>query len=1066
MTARKIPMTDTGATETPSPATGFPLNVEQRAAVEHGEGPLLVVAGAGTGKTRVITERIRRLLEENPDLAGENILGLTFTDKAAGEMKHRVVKAVGERAEGVWLSTFHKFCLEKILREAAAEAQALEEIDHWILLRRHIGELGLEHFKRLQEPGEFLSDFVKFFSRCQDELVSPDDYDRYVEGLRNKHARLKKTLEGDALGIAEEELARQEELARVYRTSERLLRERKLVTFGAQLLQAVELLRTDPALLGKLREQYRYVLVDEFQDTNIAQLELLWLLAGPSDGAGRGVVGERTSPPFAKNREGWGTRKSENPSQTAPAVNSASKVLTPITAGRCGNILAVGDHNQAIYRFRGASFGSFTYFLESFCGLGKGARGAEAKKFLVPLSRNYRSTQRILNVAHAVIENNEQSPLLPSSKLETEHREGERVRVAEFATPEEEAHWVASEIDRLHEAGAKWRSMAVLYRKHTHRAQLLEALRRRGIPFTIKKLSILSSTLVRDLLAWLRLIGQPSDNVACARALAAPYWGLEPRDLVRLAERAEKNHRRPLGDEAEAAQREAPFDRAGVRLAEFTQLLKQLRQSARKSSASEVLNELIAGLGVAPLPSDADRHYLERFVTFIKEWQKKSEGRQLRDLLEYFSFFQEAGGDIALEEELADDAVQLMTVHGAKGLEFPHVFILRLSKNDFPSGARKAVFEFPPELMKEERPQGDFQIQEERRLFYVALTRAERHLTLSTVVNRRKKPSPFLDDFLMNPKIQKSDTTQSTPKVEVPPIEEASGPAAESAGAAGLFGPAATESRAYSRVALWAKAFHPPRPEPLQLSASAIDAYERCPMKYMFQHLWSVRGGPHAAMTFGNVMHTTIKEFVAEVRKRGRVPLEEVLAIYEREWSSAGFADDYQEQEYRKAGREQLEAFHESYSATPADVLYQEKPFELALENEVIVTGRIDQVNRIGKGAAEIVDYKTGKPRDAKKANDDLQLSIYALAAREVLELEPKRLVLYNLMSNEAVATSRDAKSLAAAKQKIGEVADQIRAGEFSAKPGFGCRYCDFKPLCPAHEQLISIRPPIEHAKR
>ncbi|MGA9882307.1 MAG: ATP-dependent DNA helicase [Candidatus Acidiferrales bacterium] len=1008
-----------GGTQT---TAGFPLNAEQRAAVEHGEGPLLVVAGAGTGKTRVITERIRRLLEENPDLAGENILGLTFTDKAAGEMKHRVVKAVGERAEGVWLSTFHKFCLEKILREAAADAQALEDIDHWILLRRHIGELGLEHFKRLQEPGEFLSDFVKFFSRCQDELVSPDDYDRYVASLREKHARLRPTLEGDALEIAEDNLAREEELARVYRTSERLLRERKLLTFGAQLLRAVELLRTDAPLLAKLREQYRYILVDEFQDTNIAQLELLWLLAGPSAAAGQ-------------------------------------------AGGKCGNILAVGDHHQAIYRFRGASFGSFTYFLENFCGLGKGARGPQAKKYLVSLARNYRSTQRILNVAHAVIENNEKSPLLPSSKLETEHREGERVRVVEFGTPEEEAHWVASEIDRLHEAGAKWRAMAVLYRKHSHRAQLLEALRRRGIPFAIKNFSILSSTLVRDLLAWLRLIGQPSDNVACARVLAAPYWGLEPRDLVRLAERADKNHRRALADEAESAQREAPFDRDGVRLGEFTQLLNQLRQLARKSVASELLDELIAGLGVAPLASDADRHYLERLVKFMKEWEKKSEGRQLRDLLEYLSFFNEAGGDIALEEDLAEDAVQLMTVHGAKGLEFPHVFILRLSKNDFPSGTRKTVFEFPPELMKEERPQGDFQIQEERRLFYVALTRARQHLTLSTVVNRRKKPSPFLDDFLMNPQIQKSDTMQSSPKVDLPPMEEAAGPAPESAAAAGLFGGAATESRAYSRVALWAKAFHPPRPEPLQLSPSAIDAYERCPMKYMFQHLWSLRGGAHAATTFGSVMHLTIKEAVAELRKRGRVPLDEVMAIYEREWSSAGFPDDYQEQEYRKAGREQLAAFHETYSAAPAEVLYQEKPFELPLENEVIVTGRIDQINRINGDAVEIVDYKTGRPRDAKKANEDLQLSIYALAVREVLELEPKRLVLHYLMSNEAVATTRDAKALAAAKQKIGEVVDQIRAGDFSPKPGFGCGFCDYKPLCPAHEQLIPIRPTIETAR-
>jgi DNA helicase-2/ATP-dependent DNA helicase PcrA len=1038
--------------EAPEASGGFPLNAEQRAAVEHGEGPLLVVAGAGTGKTRVITERVRRLLEEDPDLAGDNILGLTFTDKAAAEMKWRVVQAVGLRAEGVWLSTFHKFCLEKILREAAADAQPLEDIDHWILLRRHIGELGLQHFKRLQEPGEFLSDFVKFFSRCQDELVSPDDYDRYVASLREKHARTKAALEGDALEIAEENLARQEELARVYRASERLLRERKLVTFGAQLLRAVELLRNDAALLEKLREQYRYILVDEFQDTNIAQLELLWLLAGRSDLPGHAVVEDRNSPPFAKDGEGWGTQKNENqnphPSQTTLRVRHP----------KSPSILVVGDHHQAIYRFRGASFGSFTIFLKRFCGLREAARGADANEFLVSLSRNYRSTQRILNVAHAVIENNEQSPLLPSGKLETEQREGERVRVTEFATAEEEAHWVASEIDRLHEAGAKWRSMAVLYRKHSHRTQLLEALRRRAIPFAIKGFSILSSTLVRDLLAWLRLIGQPSDNVACARALAAPYWGLEPRDLVRLAERADKNHRRPVADELESARHDSPFNREGVRLDEFAQLSNRMRILARKYTASNLLDELIAALGVAPLASDADRRYLERLVQFVGEWEKKSEGKQLRDLLEYLEFFHEAGGDIALEEELADDAVQLMTVHGAKGLEFPHVFILRLSKNDFPSGTRKSVFEFPPELMKEERPTGDFQIQEERRLFYVALTRAKQHLTLSTVVNRFKKPSPFLDDFLMNPKVQKADTVQTSPRVILPPMEEAAGPAAESAAAPGLFGAAETETRAYSRVALWAKAFHPPRPEPLQLSASAIDAYERCPMKYMFQRLWNLRGGPHAAMTFGNVMHTTIKEFVAELRKRGRVPIEEVTAIFEREWSSAGFPDDYQEQEYRKAGREQLTAFYQSYSAEPADVIYQEKAFELPLENEVIVTGRIDQINRIDGEAVEIVDYKTGKPREAKKANDDLQLSIYALAAREVLELEPKRLVLYNLMSNEALATTRDAKSLAKAKERIGAAADQIRAGDFSAKPGFGCGKCDYKPLCPAHEQLIPTR--------
>jgi len=987
-------------------APGFPLNAEQRAAVEHGEGPLLVVAGAGTGKTRVITERIRNLLESDPELAGENILGLTFTNKAAGEMKHRVVKAVGERAEGVWLSTFHSFCLEKILAEANPNIQPLDEIDHRILLRRNIADLGLVLFRRLAEPAEFLKDFQTFFSRCQDELVTPDDYQRYVEDRRRAYEARKKSLAAEAREIEEQELARQEELARVYRVSERLLRERNLYTFGAQLLQAVELLRSDAALLARMREQYRYILVDEFQDTNIAQLELLWLLSGDRR-----------------------------------------------------NILAVGDDDQAIYRFRGASFGSFTIFLERFCGARGGRPVGAAKKQLVSLSQNYRSTRRILRVAGEMISHNEKSPLLPPKHLVTENAEGEKIRVVEFATFDEEAHWVASEITRLHEAGAPWRSFAVLYRKHSHRAQLLDALRRRGIPFVIRKFSILSSTLVRDLLAWLRLIAVPADNVACARVLAAPYWGLEPRDLVRLAERAEKSHRRPLWDEVETAYKEPPLNREGVPLAELVELMHRMRQIAKNTTATEVLGELIRNLEIAPPAGETDRQYLDRLIEFVKEWERKSEDKQLRDFIEYLGYFNELEGDVQIEEELSEDAVQLMTVHAAKGLEFPHVFILRLSKSDFPSGVRRPEFEFPPELMKEEQPKADFHIQEERRLFYVALTRAQKRLTLSTIVNRRKKPSPFLDDFLMKAAIQKADVAQSTPKVEVPPSEETAGPAPAPADPTMLFPPAGENARAYSRVALWTKAFHPPRPEPLQLSASAIDAYDRCPMKYMFQHVWAIRGGPHAQTTFGNVMHNTIREFIGELRKRGRVPLEDVLAIYDREWSSAGFPDQYQEDEYRKAGREQLEAFYRSTTAAPPDVLYQEKTFELPLAHNVIVTGRMDQVNRLGEREVEIVDYKTGKARDAKKAAEDLQLSIYALAAREVLDLVPRRLVFYNLVNNEAVATARDAKALAATKQKIAEVADQIRAGEFSAKPGFACGYCDYKPLCPAHETLITIQP-------
>ena len=267
---------------------------------------------------------------------------------------------------------------------------------------------------------------------------------------------------------------------------------------------------------------------------------------------------------------------------------------------------------------------------------------------------------------------------------------------------------MASEIERLHEAGAPWRSMAVLYRKHTHREQVAEALARRRIPYVIRKLSILSSTLVRDLLAYVRLIGAPGNDVACARVLAIPYWKIEPRDLARLAERAERNERRPLWDEVEAAENDPAIGSGKARLAELVAFVKGLRESARKKTASELLGELIAGLGVAPLESDADRKYLERFVEFVKEWEKKSEGKRLADFLEYLGYFDELGGNITLDEEISGDAVQLMTVHAAKGLEFPHVFILRVTKREFPSGERPASARVPGGADEGGKAQGRF----------------------------------------------------------------------------------------------------------------------------------------------------------------------------------------------------------------------------------------------------------------------------------------------------------------------------------------------------------------------
>ncbi|HEY2459926.1 MAG TPA: ATP-dependent DNA helicase [Candidatus Acidoferrum sp.] len=976
--------------------SGLKLNDAQRRAIHHGSGPLLVIAGAGTGKTRVITERIKYLLDSDLALSGENILGLTFTKKAAGEMKSRVVKASGDRAKDITLTTFHSFC-ESLLTDAEPKRVALENVDHWILLRRNLARLKLDKYRRLAEPGQFLTDFISFFSRCQDELVSCDDYQQYANQLAAQLASERALLDEDTYKERSEHVAREQEIARAYAASEELLREKNAVALNGLIAEAVLLLRNDPALRVRLQQNFRHILVDEFQDTNIAQLELLQLLS-------------------AEPR----------------------------------NIVVVGDNDQAIYRFRGASFGSFKLFLERFAGW---KTGQDSTPFRVTLTENYRSTPNILRVATHVIGQNEVSDDFPKKMLSPTRAEGERIRIAELATPEAEAQWVASELERLHKTGKPWRDFAVLYRQHAHRDQLVEELARRKIPFVITKLSILEHPLVRDVLAYLRMIATPYDDIACARVLAAPAWHMEPSDLVRLAERTRKKRGTSLYDTLQSPQSELPFDPSASMLSELLEFLSTQRKSLRRRTAREILSDLTDWLQIAQLAAPADRKYVTQLVQFVKDWEPKSATRGLTEFLEYLDYFEQARGVVSLDDEVSANAVQLMTVHAAKGLEFPHVFVMRVNSGSFPPRQRPALFEFPTELMKEELPAGDFHIQEERRLFYVALTRAEQKLTITTVTEKKGRIPTFIEDILMDPALKRRDVLQIAPAIR--PREEGPAKPTERFDPS-LFPAGAERPRIFSRIARWAETFHPPTPEPLKLSPSQIDNYRKCPQQYLFGYLWSLKEGPRATLSFGSVMHTTIKRFVDQLRKGVKLPFEEVARILDAEWTSAGFEDAYQEGEYKRDGLEQLRIFHAAVLESTAKIREQEKPFELPLENNVIVAGRMDQINSLGGNDVEIIDYKTGKPRKDADARKDLQLSIYALAAKEIFELNPVRLIFHYLQNGQSQETTRDAKQLDQAQKVIQEAAADIRAGQFAAKPGFGCRGCAYKPICPAHEEALS----------
>ena len=976
------------------------LNPAQRAAVEHLHGPVLVIAGAGTGKTRVITERVSHLLRAIPGLSGENILAITYTKKAAAEMAARIRRAAGPkasgRAQGVGVFTFHAFCYD-LLRRHHQALKILEPVDSWIFLRRRLDRLGLDLFLRLSEPGLFLNDFQQFFSRCQDELVSPDDFRAHVERLAAQLASERAVLGEEERAQREQELARQQELARAYAAAEQLLREADRTTFGGSLLSAVALLRSRADLREHYQDRYRYILVDEFQDANIAQIELLSLLAG-----------------------------------------------------RHRNVMAVGDDDQAIYRFRGASYASFRKFAELFPGLRE-----------ITLQQNYRSTARILHVATTLIAQNGLARYKPEKRLQPLRGDGSRVRLAELDDPAAEAAFVLAEIERLRQETGSYGGMAVLYRAHLHRDALVAALRRAGVPFIIRGLSVLTNPLVRDLLAWFRAVENPRDSISLARLLAQPDWGLSLKNLLELFDRAHRE-RTSLAQAAESLHPRVRDEQ--TRLGSFLALLSSLRALAARLPLTEFVDQLLERISLRLLPADPDRPALEAFVRFLRKWEaEKSESRRLSEFVEYFGYFEEANGAVNLYGEEDDaappqDAVQLMTVHAAKGLEFDSVFVLRLNRNDFPTRRRRPLFEFPEALMNEPLPPGDFHVQEERRLCYVAFTRARRSLALSTLCGPRRHPSVFLEDVLRDPHAAR-DVEQLSPAA----VAAGPPPSARAGGQETMFiGAAAARA---SRIAAWARQdTEAEEPAPLSLSHTALETFQKCPLKYKFSDVWRLPAASTPAMVFGQIMHRSVGEFFRARRQNPAVGRGELEHIYEQQWRLAAWpsADEFQRQRYLRSGWEQLQKFLEQQTGRADDVLELEKPFSWTWE-DVVLTGRIDQINRLGDRSVEIIEYKTGQPRPEKKVQKSLQLALYALAAERQLQLRPARLTLYNFTAGEPVSFPPDDKQAARALDTVREVADSIRAREFPPRQGFHCRYCDYRPLCPAFEQSSA---PAEEASR
>ena len=990
----------------------FTLTPQQNEAVDHIEGPILAVAGAGTGKTTVLACRVVRLIEDGIASPRE-ILAVTYTRNSARDLLKRIARfwkgsddaaAVAQVANsGLKVGTFHSYCYS-VLNQAGRRFELIDDKDLYVLLRRRIEDLKLQYYIRAATPGEFLEGLVSFFKRCHDELRTPDDYDAYVAKLESKRIPLPRVGHSkDAeLMSAEEILGRCHEIARVFRYAEQLLASENLGTYSHVITRAIALLRnqSNSAHLERAREGARFVLIDEFQDSNVAQIELTRLL----------VAGQ-------------------------------------------ANVFAVGDPDQAIYRFRGATAGAFDHFLKTF-GAGRVKR--------VTMSENRRSTEVILKSAYSVISRNTEitSVELPGGerwkRASLDHARTKKepvpvmpVQVKAWEQDDGEAAFVAQEIIRMHDSGRPWRDFAVLYRSHSNRDALVEQLMQRDVPFTVEGIDLLETAEVRDLLAALRAM-EGGDPVGLLRLAALPKFNVEGEAVRAALAAAEEN-----------ANLETVLEKVAGGSDVITALAEARHDSQRlQGKALAACGVALKHFGMAPSAET------EGFTQFVQSWSRKprqvSGDGTLREFLEYLDYFVEANGQMidpeadedgtpaTLQMEfgrpskplLQEDAVRLLTVHAAKGLEFPVVFVLRVSSGSFPTHYREDLVEFPDELRDPdtmiEGPPKEVHAQEERRLFYVAITRAEDQLILTGKKGRGKTdptPSGYLRELVVvgAKSIKGCVEFGLIPGGELVPTIHAG-------------------AQPLSRIAEWVNL--PPLPQTISrsLSASAIDRYERCPLSYKLSLDWKLPEEPGANMQFGSAMHTALLACFDAMRKGRPMAGEDVVNNFLNEFQKAKIDDDVQRGLYERDGCRQLRAFLESPAAMPhGTVAMLEQTFKCEIAG-TRVTGRIDRVDEDDDGYV-IVDYKTGNPKSQAAADDSLQLSVYAIALGSSKPV--KTLIFQNLDDNSTVETTRSPEDLRETEAKIARVAAGIAAGQFEAEPGGHCNWCAYRTICPAMEVTV-----------
>lgn len=972
------------------------LNAEQLKAVKYnprvGGEPLLIIAGAGTGKTTVITERIKYLIEKGLAKPSE-ILALTFTEKAATEMQERVDVVMPYGYTQMWIGTFHSFC-DRILRSEALHIgldpryKLMTEAENIQFIRHNLFKFDLNYFRPLGNPTKFIDGMLQHFSRLQDENINPREYLLWAEQkANNKKQNNEEMLDTD----------KYKELAIAYNKYEELKVKEGFLDFGDLIVKTLKLFRDRKNVLQKYRNQFRFILVDEFQDTNYAQNELVKLLAG-------------------KNR----------------------------------NVTVVADDDQSIYRFRGAAVSNVIQFRKSF---------PETK--IIVLNKNYRSSQDILDRAYDLIQFNNPDRLEVVEKI---NKKLKAVSVNHQTSPvefihknrvENEAEAVAKVILKLcteykeSEAEYEYKDFAILVRANNHADPFVRALQRNGIPYQfLGPGKLFRQPEIIDLISYLKVLYDFDDSTALYRVLAIDYFDINVKDLIRFTNFA-KRYNYSLFAALEKNDEVFITEETKEKLAKINAVINKHIKLARKETAGQLLYFFLEETGLLqkllnPDTPDAEKKALNisKFFDKLKTYEVDHEDATVDAVVDWIELSSELGeSPLAANEDWTKiNAVNILTVHSAKGLEFPVVFLVNLVSQRFPTVERREQIPIPEELIKEVLPQGDYHIEEERRLFYVGMTRAKERLYFTSADyygegKREKKLSPFIFEAL-------GEKVVGSEKLDMN-IEQLS-----------FLDYKPPEISLFTKQPM--SGFHID-----YLSYSQIETFKTCPLHFRLKYIIKIPTPQSAAQSFGTTIHAVLKSFYSEI-KNGKKPSDDLLYdLLEKNWVKEGYSSKKHETMFFEKGKVYLTGFlKDNFDAKNLPIVMEE-PFTLPLTDQngkeklLRIGGKIDRVDVLSKNKIEIIDYKTGATIPSQKdVDNNLQLSFYALAAASIpntlFQRKPEniKLSLYFLDQQEKISTLRTAKQLEDSISQIFEIRNQIENSDFKCSGNLLCEKCEYSLFC------------------